>query len=297
MNINGIMCSINGTQGEVMTSLENLKVFLAVARLKSFTQGAEQLNMPKSTVSRRIKELESHLKILLIQRDQRNFELTDAGQILLKKGENAWAEVEKIFDEIRSDENGLQGKILISTTVDLGKLFLCEPLAEFLLEHPNLKVTIDVTPAYVDLISERVDLAIRVGPLDHSSLYAKKLCERKVGFFASTQYLKRNNAPKDISDLVNRPIISTGKRRLGEVIIEPTLKVNNMGMIAKFVESGAGVGILDFEIIKESLARGEVKQVLEAVKLETVPIYLVYQQKKPPKRVRLLIEKLMKSHH
>ena len=276
-----------------MTQLENLKVFLEVAHFRNFSLAARHLNMPKSTVSRRIKELEEDLKVKLINRDQRNFELTNSGHILLSKGETAWEEVEKVFDEVRSEDAGLQGQITISTTVEFAKLFLSEPLASFCMENPQLKIKVDVNPTQVDLIADKVDLAIRVGPLNDSALFAKKITERTPGIYASAKYLKKFGTPNSLAELSQHSIISPGPRKILGTLIEPSLRANNMSFILDLTTRGVGIGLMDSSVATEHVKKGELITLFPQLKLEKTPIFMVYQQKSPPKRVRLLMDKIL----
>jgi DNA-binding transcriptional LysR family regulator len=111
----------------------------------------------------------------LIQRDPRHFELTDQGSALLQSSETILRQAENAFDEVSNQELGLRGSISISTTADLAQIYLSKAVAKFSLEYPSVKIKIDVSPRMVALIKERVDIAIRVGPLNDSGLYARRL--------------------------------------------------------------------------------------------------------------------------
>ena len=135
-----------------MKYLDSLNVFLAVARAKSFTEAAFHLEMPKSTVSRKIKELEDYLGLKLINRNQRNFELTNEGINLFQKGNSAINYIENAFNEIRSNDKGLMGKIVISTTPDLASLYLIDAIKKYSILNPQVKIVIDAKPHQAELI-------------------------------------------------------------------------------------------------------------------------------------------------
>jgi DNA-binding transcriptional LysR family regulator len=252
-----------------------------VGSQRSFTRAAESLGLPKSSVSRKIKDLERELGVKLINRDNRRFALTGQGAVLLECSEEVLRRAEQAFDEARSAHQGIRGHISISTTPDLARQFLTDAITAFRLENPEVRFHLDLTPQVLDLVSERVDLAIRIGPLKDSRLVARKLCDRQLGFFVSIAYLKRKPKPEKIKDLAESALIATKSRvRNDGVWIQPSIRVNNMGLVREFTLRGAGVGLLDPAIIASGDRRLFVP-VLPKVAAPSAAIYLIYPHSKP----------------
>jgi DNA-binding transcriptional LysR family regulator len=275
-----------------MKDLANLEVFAAVGTQRSFTRAAERLNLPKSSVSRKVKELEHQLGVRLINRDNRHFELTDQGAVLLESGEEVLKRAEQAFDEVRSTHRSLRGLVSISTTADLAQQFLTPTIAAFKRENPEVRFHLDLTPQVLDLVSARYDLAIRVGPLKDSSLVARKLCDRQLGFFASSAYLKREGKPVKIRDLAQHTLIATSRACIDGVWLQPSIQVNNMGLIREFVLRGLGVGLLDAAIIAPEHRKAFI-QILPRITAPRVSIYLIFPHNKPPRRVSEFVKKLI----
>jgi DNA-binding transcriptional LysR family regulator len=275
-----------------MKDLANLEVFAAVGSRRSFTRAAERLNLPKSSVSRKIKELENELGVRLINRDSRHFELTDQGVALLESSEQVLKRAEQAFDDVRSVHQGQRGLISISTTADLAQQFLAPAVAAFKRENPEVRFHLDLSPQILDLVSARIDLAIRVGPLKDSSLVARKLCDRQLGFFASPAYLKRARKPEKIGDLAHHTFIATSRVCIDGAWLQPSIQVNSMGLVREFVLRGLGVGLLDAAIITAE-HRKVFTAVLPRARAPRVPIYLIFPHNKPPRRVSEFVKTLI----
>jgi DNA-binding transcriptional LysR family regulator len=273
-----------------MKYLESLNVFLAVARAKSFTQAANRLEIPKSTVSRKIKELEDELGLKLINRNQRNFELTNEGISLYQKGKIAINDIENAFNEIRSSDKGLMGKIVISCTPDLASLYLTDAIKKYSLLNPHVKIIIDATPHQAELISEGIDFGLRAGNLPDSSMFVRKLCEREIGLFATPKFLKTLNEPLQIENLHTIPFIATKPLKINNLVFEPKIKINNMSLIKDFVLKDYGIGFLDVSIAMPYLTSKKLVKVFPEQKLEKTSVNIIYPHKELPLRVKKLFD-------
>lgn len=275
-----------------MRNLANLEIFAAVGSQRSFTRAAEHLGLPKSAVSRRIKELESELGVRLINRDSRRFELTDHGAVLLEGSTQLLRQTEQVMDQVRAVQKGLRGTLSISTTVDLAQQILLGALAAYRLENPEVHVHLDVTPQMQDLLSQRFDLAIRLGPLKDSGLVARKLFDRSLGFFASQDYLKGNRRPERVEDLAEHSLIVTSRRAIAAMQLQAAIEVNSMGLVRDLVLRGAGIGLIDPAIIPLE-QKSALVPLLPRVAVPNVGIYLVFPHNKPPRRVTELVKKIL----
>ena len=217
-------------------------------------------------------------------RDSRRFELTDHGVLLLEKSVNLMRQAEETFDEIRSEQSEVRGLISISTTSDLAHFFLVQPLEIYKRCHPKVRIEIDLTPQMVDLVAERFDIAIRVGPLRDSGLVARKLSDRPLSLCATEKYLKLCGTRKTLADLASHDLISTGALAIEGFNFRPSIRANNMRIIHELVARNLGIGLIDAKICRSS----GFKPVLQDVTLQKAPIFLVMPHSNPPKRVREL---------
>src|SRR5262245_16828490 len=184
-----------------MDRLEGMTILLAAVDSGSLSAASRHLRLPLATVSRRVSELEEHLKIRLLLRGGRKLTLTDSGRSYV-------ASCRRIIEDIAEAERSAAGEYLaprgeltISVSQIMGRLHVMPVVEEFLRAYPDIHMRVILNDRRVDLIEEDVDLALRVGDLVDSSLIALR-----VGYFrrmlcASPAYLKTNGAPKAPSDL------------------------------------------------------------------------------------------------
>ncbi|HZH02128.1 MAG TPA: LysR substrate-binding domain-containing protein, partial [Myxococcaceae bacterium] len=181
--------------------LADMWIFAAVARYGSVTGAARTLEIPKSTVSRRLAALEEWLGVRILSRSSRSLTLTDAGQAFLEHclrlsevAEDASAFAQEVAGQPR-------GTLRVTMPPGFGEPLLAPAIARFTQRNPALTVEIDESPRFVDLVAERFDLAFRSGALPDSTLVSQRLSVLETGLFASPDYLSRNPAPRDPSDL------------------------------------------------------------------------------------------------
>ena len=278
-----------------MKNLAALEIFVTVGKLRNFSRAAEQLGLTKSTVSRQIQSLERDLGVSLIKRDPRHFSLTDEGSALLKRAQPIIDQTMEAFDEVSSIHSGIKGTIRISTTVDLSLFYLAKSVADFSIENPGVEFLIDLSPGLVDLKTDGFDMAVRAGRLKDSTLYARKLNEHQPGFFATPEYLERMGRPKNISDLIKHTLVATGKMNVDGSTLSPTIAANNMSVVKQLTLKGAGIGLLSDIVVKDEKKAGSLIQILPSLVLPKVPIYLLFPQKKMPKRIAVFSQKIFDS--
>jgi DNA-binding transcriptional LysR family regulator len=150
-------------------------VLVRVVQAGSFRAAGEALGMPKTTVSRKVSELEAQLGVQLLRRTTRKLSLTDAGLVFVDETEAAIARLEAAQEAITELQREPRGRLRVTTAVTIGELFLAPILAEFLEAFPAVEVQLQLTDRPVDLVAERFDVAIRAGHLPDSSLIARRI--------------------------------------------------------------------------------------------------------------------------
>ena len=183
-------------------SADDYILFVTIVEQESMVRAADQLNMPKATVSRRLSKLEAALGQRLLIRTTRRLTLTEFGQEFLEHCRRVAEEVAATTDFVNSQEARPRGRLRVSMPGEYAKQNLSRAIATFLEAYPEIQLDLDMSSRRVDLIGERFDLAIRMGTLDSdSTLVARKIDEQSFGLYASPIYLGLHPAPKHPDDL------------------------------------------------------------------------------------------------
>ncbi len=239
-----------------MQNLNDMGLFASVAEAHSFTAAAERLEIPKSTVSRRIAMLEDSLGLRLLERTTRSLRLTEAGELYLGFCERIKAEAEQADVAVHSLVEIPRGEVRISAPWDIGQGLLTPLLGEFLRAYPEIQITLEQSNRRVDLLEEGIDVAIRVGKLEASSLIQRSLGCVTPGLYASREYLARTGEPDSPEALPEHDLLVMndsgrgGQWRLRGPGRSVTLKVtaracaNDFGSIRHLAASGLGIAML-----------------------------------------------------
>ncbi|WP_339486088.1 LysR substrate-binding domain-containing protein [Pseudomonas sp. EL_65y_Pfl2_R95] len=184
-----------------MNSWEGIDEFVAVAECGQFTAAAEQLGLSSSQVSRQVARLEERMQARLFYRSTRKVALTEAGQTFLQhcqRLQDAREEALRVVGDLNSQPKGL---LRMTCAVAYGERFIAPLVTEFMIHHPQLRVDIQLSNRPLDLVHEGLDMAIRLGRLQDSSLVAAKLAPRKMYLCAAPDYLKHYGRPHSLSEL------------------------------------------------------------------------------------------------
>ena len=282
--------------------LDSIPVFVKVAQLGSFTQASKALNMPNTTVSAKVAQLERALGVTLIQRTTRKLNLTDAGRNYLNRCVRALNELQAAESELHEASSEIQGTLKITAAVDVGQSLLAMIVDKYAKLYPKMEVDLVLTNRMVDLVGEGIDLALRAGRLKDSSLIAKKMMQVKMGLWASKTYLKKGS-PKDLKDLANFKIIhfspfkdfdlefSNGKQNLKMKLAPGRLHADDFGTVKALAELDNGIAILPDYICENDTSINKLVKVLPDWSLQSGNFSLVYpaQQFVTPK-VRAFID-------
>jgi len=283
-----------------MVDLNDLRVFERVGSLRSFASAARALSLPRSSVSRSIARLESALGTRLIYRTTREVELTPAGESLMERCVEALGTLSNALDYISSLATEAHGQLRVSAGIGFGIHVLAEQLPAFLQRNPNVDILLDLTSRPVELVSERVDVAIRLGPLEDSSMVAVRLGEIKRVLCASPAYLERKGAPRTLDDLPGHDVIEmpgadgrartwrfSREGRTREVVVEPRVSVNDALTIKRLVLNGAGIGIISCYLCAPEIKAGHLVHLMPEWTVPAVDVHVIFPSKRelaPPVR-------------
>jgi DNA-binding transcriptional LysR family regulator len=276
--------------------LNGALVLVRVVQAGSFRAAAERLGMPKTTVSRKVSELEAQLGVQLLLRTTRKLSLTDAGLAFVEEAEAAIARLEAAQEAVTELQREPRGRLRITTAVSIGELFLAPVLSQFLEAFPSVEVVLLLSDRIVDLVEERFDVAIRAGHLRDSSLIARRIGSASDRVVASPDYLTRHGTPQRPSDLSSHACLrfsrsgmevrsswpfGTGARS-SEVTVSGRLVSDDFVVLRTAAEQGLGIARLPGLLAHEAIQAGRLVPLLDDQATPPTPVQLVL-----PKGTRL----------
>ena len=285
--------------------LENMALFVEVARAGSFTRASESLGIPLSSLSRRIAEFEKTLGLALINRTTRKLQLTPAGKEYFAECEAIVAQASIAHERLLKRREDLDGTLRISLTPDFGALVFRPLLGEFAERYPKLRFDLVLTPDFVDLVGGNIDVAVRFGyPVD-SRLTMRTLGHIRHGLYATPAYLARHGTPRAPAELGSHQCICihhAGKpptrnvSRAGEVValqMHERFASNHMSMILNLARMDLGIGVVPEVIARDDVRTGRLVQVLPDWEFPDIPVVALTASRLLPAGVRAFVEFLV----
>lgn len=281
-----------------------MAVFAAVVEAGSFSTAAERLGMVKSAVSRHVSLLEEHLGVRLLARTTRRLALTDAGQEFYRRCARMIAEADAAVSAVSGDRDRPMGTLRISASQQLGQVQVAPAVVAFRAEHPQLEVELLLEDAYVDLVADHIDVAVRVGALADSSLVARKLADTEAVICASPDYLAARGEPKNHTQLAkhewivytlarapHRLVLTNPRGQRVTVRVRGPVRTNSGGATHSLVRAGAGLAVLPQFYVEDDLRSGQLRAVLPSYVMPTAAIYAVTLPSPVPEpRIRLFVD-------
>ncbi|KAA3451791.1 LysR family transcriptional regulator [Mesorhizobium sp. SARCC-RB16n] len=276
-----------------MIDLNDLRVFERVAAAGSFSVAGRALGLPKSTVSRNIARLEQGLGARLFQRTTRAVILTAAGEALQSRCTELMSRIDEMVAFVESLNGEPRGLLRISAGIGFGINVLSRHLPEFLTRFPRIDVSLDLTSRDIDLVADRVDVAVRMGPLPDSALVATRLGSVPRCLTASPDYLHRRGTPLTPADLSEHECIEMprgdGRTRSwhfhrgdqrATVEAHNRVSVNDALTVHQLVRNGAGMGVLSTYLCIDDFARGHLVRLLPDWAIAPVEVNLLFPSKR-----------------
>ncbi|MBT0718442.1 LysR family transcriptional regulator [Rosenbergiella epipactidis] len=283
----------------------DLLLFTRIAEEGSFTKAADRLDIPASTLSRRIAAVEQQLGERLFIRTTRKMTITPFGQAILRHTQQIAAEITAIDALIEHRSIVPSGKLRVSLPGDFTQALISAFLADFIAEYPQITLDIDVSQRRVDLIAEGFDLALRIGALaDDASLAARLLGHFELGLYAAPSYLyhaAKIRQPDDLlahsllrlhSDTSPLSLLSGQRHWQGEL---PTKTVaNSPNILVNLALRGAGVTRIAAHSVQHYVESGELVRVLPEWQSKKRPVWIVFPATRlMPSRTRIFIDSLV----
>ncbi|WP_180901049.1 LysR family transcriptional regulator [Martelella soudanensis] len=284
-----------------MKNLQDLEVFAQVAATGSMSEAGRMLRLSPAVVSKTIRRLEEQLGVRLLQRTTRMIALTETGRGFYERLLPVLAGMEEAEAFVEGQASAVGGRLRISAPTSFGRMHIAPHLATFMNTHEALEIELTLSDAFVDIVADGYDLAVRIGELADSTLVARKLAPVRRVLCASRHYVERFGAPSDLKDLerhVCLPAHNGEYWRLdgpeGPVAFRPVgrLVTNSSEVIREAVLAGMGIALRSTWDIGPELSAGELVQVLPEYKSpDNVGLFAVYASRNfLPTKVRLFID-------
>lgn len=275
-----------------MDQLAAIRVFLRVAERGSFTQAADDLQLSRAVVSHHVAGLERHLGARLLGRTTRRVTLTEAGLEYLGNCRRIVAELDAADEAIRHGRERPEGRLRVDVPTTFGRHLLVPALPAFLERFPGLELDVRMNDRVVDLEAERVDVAVRVGSVDHPGLIARPIARPRMATCGSPQYLARFGVPARPEDLEGHQLLGlsnpqTGRPREWTMRVAGRDKPVKLPFRAVFdspeapvLAAVAGGGLCHSLnlMVRDAIAAGQLQEVLKPYATEAAPIYVVYPE-------------------
>jgi LysR family transcriptional regulator for bpeEF and oprC len=272
-----------------MDQLLAMKVFARVAERGSFGHAADELEISRPAASGHVAALEKHLGARLLNRTTRRVSLTAEGVEFLRRTRRILEELRDAEETLRDSRSRPQGKLRVDVPVAFGRYLLLPALPEFTSRYPLIELDLRLNDRVVDLVAERIDVALRVGPIRQSGLAARRVSQLNVVTCAAPSYLEAHGEPRTPDDLRNHRLVGVtdASGATPEWTFPPPYTAKRLGlkfaMLFNAVEgpiitAAAGLGITHTAdlLVAEYVGRGELKLILDDFVMPGPPISLVY---------------------
>lgn len=262
----------------------DMVLFAAVVREGGFTRAARKLGLTKQTVSERVAKLEERLGVRLLERTTRRLRVTDTGATYYERCAAIAAQIDEANDEVLLHRAEPAGLLRVSAPVLYARYFLGKVVIEALARHPKLRVELVLADRRVDLVEEGVDLAVRIGPLDDSTLAARKIGEGYAYLVASPKLIAARGAPT-VETLPDVPTIGFRPNETWTVggvrtKVAPTLIVNDHAVACEAAVAGVGVALLPSLVCRDAIFDGRLLVLLGPEPAIRSPIYAVFPSRR-----------------
>lgn len=276
-----------------MDSLTDIVVFVRVVDDGSFTRAAERLKLSRSVVSKYVTRLEGRLGARLLNRTTRRLSLTEAGRIFYQRSRRGLQDIEEAEAEVSRLQEKPRGVLRINSPMSFGILHIAPALPEFLAQHPEVSVEMNLDDRVVDVIEEGFDVSIRIAEMPDSSLIARRLAPCRHVIVAAPAYLEKHGTPRTPEDLRDHNIISfsyqtsvydwhfiSPDNKQVSVPVSGSMQANNSLALREALLRGVGITRTPTFVVGKDVQDGRLLPILGNYRTLEVSIYLVYPQRR-----------------
>lgn len=289
-----------------MDRLQAMRVFTRIVELGSFTRAADDLSLPRATLTHTIKRLEERVGAHLLQRTTRRVRPTRDGEVYYNHCVRLLADLDAVEADFREAASVPKGKLRVDLPSTGAGTLLIPALPDFFARYPRIELDISTSDRFIDLVQEGVDCVLRAGELSDSTLVARRVATLSQVTVVSADYARRHGVPQSLAELqdghlaVNwaspttrrvTPLEFMAGKRMHEVMLPSLVTVNGAHAYLNCCEAGLGIAQLPAYRIVDQLARGSLVELLPAMRPPSLPISVVFaSQRQLPLRLRVFID-------
>lgn len=271
-----------------MSHFDDLFWLVAVVDEGTLSAAAEKHGVSGAAVSKRLRLLEERLAVRLLERNARRLRTTEAGELYYRRGKRLLEAFYELEENVSSTGELLRGTLRVNAPHSFGLQRLAAPVAEFMQEHPEVKVHIDMDDAFIDINESNYDVVIRIGRLEDSSVVARRIASINLVCCASPIYLKMHGVPKTPADLADHTCLIYNQRtphstwtferdgQLHQVEVSGPIQSDNGQFLGQLTELGLGIVIQPNFIAEDALRSGTLVPLFTDYAVEEIGVYALY---------------------
>jgi len=276
-----------------MDRFQAIVAFTNVVETGSFARAADRLDVSVSAVSRQVAELEAHLGARLLNRTTRRLSLTESGQAFHERCVQLLADLEEAEEAVTASAVVPRGTLRITASISFGAGYLAPAIAEFQRQHPQVRFDIELSDRAVDLVDERIDLAIRVGDIGSQALIGRRIGVAQMVCCAAPSYLARHPAPRTPVDLARHACLTyeyasggnlwrftDAAGRIHDARVDGDTHANNGAMLAALAVAGAGINLGPDFIVAGDVRAGRLVALLPGYAPPAIAINAAYPSRR-----------------
>ncbi len=287
--------------------IDDLELFVRVVEAGGLSAAGRQLNLSPSMLSKRLARLEGRLGVRLLVRNSRRLALSDIGQGYFTRAQAILAAVDEAERYVSGRARQTGGLLRISAPTSFGRLHVAPHLKSFLDRHPGVRIDIDLSDGFVDLVGSHIDVAIRIGALQDSSLMAQRLAANQRLLCATPDYVARHGMPQTLDELSGHRLLAAdnqtpwrldGPEGAVSLRVDSVVRTNSSEVVRETLLSGMGIALRSTWDIGDALRDGRLMVVLPRYQGATdVAIHAVHTSgRQASANVRAFIEHLKQCY-
>ncbi len=285
-----------------INDLLGLQVFERVVSLGSLTLAANALDISLAAASKRLANLESRVGVQLVYRNTRKLSITDEGLLLYEYASRVINELDNAEEALTKRSNIISGELKVTASYSIGRRYLSYLIPQFSKLYPDINIVVRLSDDVLDIVSDNIDVAIRIGALADSRLIASKLMDNKRVLCASPEYIAHNSEPKSLADLEKHDCIVLGDSRNAiwrfdeeSMHIHGKYSCNDGETAHILALNGLGIALKSFSDVAKDLKTGRLVQLLPELTQSSAPIHIIFMKHTElAPRVRVFVDFLKK---
>jgi DNA-binding transcriptional LysR family regulator len=287
--------------------LEDIRLFVTVAELKSFTAAGEKEQYPKSSISRRLRKLEDQLGARLLERTTRSISLTESGELFYERALQILNEVELTEQLLAGDRLQPQGLLRVCAPDEFIRRSLQEPLVAFAAEQPQLRLEIMTGTVGQHLLGDRLDVMIHIDAPEDSSFIARPITTATTNYYASPDYLREQGTPHIPEDVLDHRCVVENRNPtkivnhwffneasgVRELAVDAYYSADTTYLSQQFTEQGLGIALLPDHSCREAVEDGRLVKLFDGVHEFEHTLYAIYPSRRHvPAKVKVFLDYL-----